>query len=82
MRIPIIVDLPDLDGMPLLFELSERTIYRSLFFYVEWVCLSALHVIELRRELHTHISGPEILGIRAGLSVGLSVLVEVESTLL
>ena len=59
MRIPITVDHPGLDGMPLLFELSKRTIYLILFFYVEWVCLSALHVIELRLELHMHILGPD-----------------------
>src|SRR4051812_35498374 len=56
--------------------------------FFAWPCLlrqvgtalGSLHMIVLKRDLHTLTPHPDRLGIRAGLTVGLSAFVEVESS--
>src|SRR3954467_3276521 len=58
--------------MPITFDAFRECSVLVLVFLDKWVRLSALHVIASLLELHTLTTGPDRLGIRAGLSVGLS----------
>src|SRR3954470_10677360 len=71
-----------LNGMPLMFDAFRERSVLGLVCLDKWVRFSALHMIVLWRGLYTLIPGPDRLGIRAGLTVGLSALAEVESSLL
>src|SRR3954468_23553018 len=58
--------------MPLTFDAFRERSVLGLVCLDKWVRLSALHVIALCPELHMLTPGPDRLGIRAGLPVGLS----------
>src|SRR3954464_469740 len=58
--------------MPLTFDAYRERSMLGLVCLDKWVRFSALHVIASWLELHTLTPGPDRLGIRAGLSVGLS----------
>src|SRR3954468_17041563 len=57
--------------MPLTYDAFRECSVLGLVCLDKWVRLSALHVIELWLELHTLTPGPDRLGIRAGLPIGL-----------
>src|SRR3954469_22626559 len=48
-----------LDGMPLTYDAFQECSVLGLVCLDKWVWLSALHVIELLLELHTHTPGPD-----------------------
>src|SRR3954471_22303853 len=68
--------------MPLTFDAFRERSVLGLVCLDKWVWFSALHTTMLYRDLHTLTPGPDRLGIRAGLTIGLSALAEVESSLL
>ena len=61
-----------LDGMPLTFDAFWECSVLGHVCLDKWARLSALHVIASWLELHMLTPGPDRLGIRAGLSAGLS----------
>ena len=68
--------------MPLTFNAFRERSVLGLVCLDKWVWFSALYMIVLLQDLYTPTPGPDRLGIKAGLTIGLSALAEVESRLL